>query len=153
MQLARFQAIASTCTFVQFGSLTAARLAEYDGTGRKSTPFFFDFHQIIRATSALLASCYPPRCLYQPHRHHHQHRTRRITSYCTTSHCPCECCANNSRSSLIFSPRHICYCPCCQQPHCHPHRHRTCRVAPYSTTTHCVTLECLVNVGVTVIVT
>jgi len=67
MQLARCEAFASVCAFVRFDSLTAARLAEYDGTGRKSTPFFFYFHQIIRVTSLLLASCYHPRFLYQPH--------------------------------------------------------------------------------------
>jgi len=159
MQLARCEAFASACAFVRFGSLTTARFAEYDGTGRKSTPFFFYFHHIIRATSALLASCYHPRCLLQPHRHphrhstrrvlmtstlpassfhrhrtrcvlmsstpaassFHRHRTHRVASYCTTSHCPCECCANNSRSSLIFSPRHICNRPCRWQPHRHPH--------------------------------
>jgi len=60
-----------------------------------------------------------------------------IAPYCTTSHCPCECCANNSRSSLIFSPLHICYYPCCQQPHRHPHRHRTCHTALYCTTSNC----------------
>ena len=153
MELARCQAFASACAFVRFGSLTAARLAEYNSTGRKSTPFFFYFHHMIRATSALLASCNHPPYQHQPHRHPHRHRTCCVVSYCTTSHCPCEYCSNNSQSSLIFLPRHICYRPCCRQPHCHPHRHRTCRVAPYSTTTHCVTLEHQVNVGVMVIVT
>jgi len=75
MQLARCQAFASACAFVRFGSLTTARLAEYDGTGRKTTPFFFYFHH---ATSELLASCYHPRCLHQPHRHPHQYRTCRV---------------------------------------------------------------------------
>jgi len=133
MQLARCQAFASACTSERFGSLTTARLAEYDGTGRKSTPFFFYFHHIIRATSALLASCYHLRCLHQPHRHPHRQRTRCVALYCTTSHYPCECCANNSRSSLIFSPRHICYRPCRQQPHRHPHSHRTRHVLMSST--------------------
>jgi len=149
-----------TCAFVWFGSLPTARLAEYNGTGCKSTAFFFYFHHIIHATSALLASCYHPCCLHQPHRHPHQYRTRRVlmsstppassfhrhrtrcvlmsstppassfhryrtrrvASYCTTSHCPWECCANNSRSLLIFTPRHICYRPCRhRQPHRHPH--------------------------------
>ena len=77
MQLARCQAFASACAFVWFGSLTTAQLAEYDGMGRKSTPFFFYFHHIIHATSALLASCYHLRCRHQPHRHPHQHHTRR----------------------------------------------------------------------------
>jgi len=44
MQLARCQAFASASAFVRFGSLTTARLAEYDGTGRKSTPFFLLLH-------------------------------------------------------------------------------------------------------------
>ena len=45
-----------------------------------------------------------------------------IASYCTTSLCPCGSCANNSQSSLIFTPCHICYRPCCHwQPHRHPH--------------------------------
>ena len=76
MQLARCQAFASACAFVQFGSLTTARLAEYDGT--KSTPFFFYFHHIICTTSALLPSCYHPRCRHQPHRHPYQYRTCRV---------------------------------------------------------------------------
>jgi len=38
--------------------------------------------------------------------------------------CPSESCANNSRSSSIFSPRLTCYHPRRQ----HPHRHRTCRI-------------------------
>jgi len=109
MQLARCQVFASACAFIRFGSLTTAQLAEYDGMGRKSTPFFFYFHHIIHVTSALLASCYHPRCLHQPHCDPHRQRTRRVASYCTTSHRPCECCANNSRSSLIFSLHHICY--------------------------------------------
>jgi len=136
MQLARCQAFASACAFVWFGSLTTARLAEYGGTGYKSTPFFFYFHHIICATSALLTSYYHPLCLHQPHRHPHRQRTRHVASYCTTSHCPCECCAKNSRSLLIFSPRHICYRPCRRQPHCHPHRLCTCRVVSYCTTSH-----------------
>jgi len=144
MELARCQAFASTCTFVWFGSLTAARLAEYNGTGHKSTPFSFYFHHIIHATSALLASCYHPRCQHQPHRHPHQHCTHCVASYCTTSHCPCECCSNNSRSSLLFLPRHICYRPCHRQPHCHPHRHRTRRVVLSCTTSHCP-CECYAN--------
>jgi len=109
MQLARCQAFASACASVRFGLLTTARLAEYDGTGRKSTPFFFYFHHIVHATSTLLASCYHPRCLHQPQRYPHRQRTRHVASYCTTSHCPCECYANNSRSSLIFLPPYICY--------------------------------------------
>jgi len=78
MQLARCQVFASPCAFVQFGLLTTARLAEYDGMGHKSTPFFFYFDHIIRATSALLASCYHPRCRHQPHYHPHQYRTCRV---------------------------------------------------------------------------
>jgi len=78
MQLARCQAFASTCAFVWFGSLTTAQLAEYDGTGRKSTPFFFYFHHIICATGTLLASCYHPRCRHQPHHHPHQYHTRHV---------------------------------------------------------------------------
>jgi len=144
MQLARCQAFASACTFVRFGSLTTAWLAEYDCMGRKSTPFFFYFHHIIRTPCALLASCYHPRCLHQPHRHPHRHHTCRVASYCTTSLCPCESCANNSRSSLIFSPCHICNHPCRRQPHRHSHRHRTHRVALYYTTSHCP-CECYAN--------
>jgi len=78
MQLARCQEFGSACTFVRFGSLTTAWLVEYEGTGRKSTPFFFYFHHIIHVTSALLTSCYDPRCRYRPHRHPHQYRTRRV---------------------------------------------------------------------------
>jgi len=78
MQLARCQAFDSACAFVRFGSLATAWLAEYDSTGHKSTPFFFYFHHIIRATSALLASCYHLRCRHQPHRHPHQYHTRRV---------------------------------------------------------------------------
>jgi len=78
MQLARCQAFASTCTFIRFGSLTTAQLAEYDDMGCKSTPFIFYFHHIIRVTSALHASCYHPRCLHQPHCHPHQYRTRHV---------------------------------------------------------------------------
>jgi len=68
----------SACAFVWFGSLTTARLAEYDSMGHKSTPFLFYFHHIIRTTSALLASCNHPRCRHQPHRHPHQYCTRRV---------------------------------------------------------------------------
>ena len=78
MQLARCQAFASTCAFVRFGSLTTARLAKFNGTGRKSTPFFFYFHHIIRATSALLTSCYYRCCRHQPYHHPHQYHTRRV---------------------------------------------------------------------------
>ena len=125
-------------------TLTTARLAEYDGTGRKSTPFFFYFHHIIRTTSALLASCYHSCCQHQPHRHPHRHRTHRVALYCTTSHCPAGGYTNNSRSSLIFLPHHICYRPCRRQPYHHSHRHRTHRIAPYCTTTHCPS-ECCAN--------
>jgi len=160
MQLAKFLVFASACTLVRFGSLTTARLAECDCTGRHSTHFFFYFHHIIRATSALLASSFHPCCRHEPHCHPHQYHTRRVlvdvihtagilfssTSYSSlldvihvarilfssisywscrvvlaTSHRRCECGANISRSSLIFSPHHICYRPCPQQPHRHAH--------------------------------
>jgi len=120
MQLGRCQAFASACAFVRFGSLTTARLAEYDGTGHKSTPFFFyilsSYHTCDQCTPRILLSSKLPASS-----HPHRHRTRRVASYCTTSHCPCECCVNNSRSSLIFSRRHICYHVCRRQPHRHLH--------------------------------
>ena len=43
-----------------------------------SPPLFFLFYHIIRTTSALLASCYHPRCRHQPHRHPHQYRTHHV---------------------------------------------------------------------------
>ena len=70
---------------------------------------------IVLVVSDLMSSM-PPALSF------HRYRTRRVMSYCTTSHCPCECCTNNSRSSLIFTPCHICYRPCRRwQPHRHPH--------------------------------
>jgi len=212
MQLSRCQVFASTCAFVQFGSLT--QLSLLNTTARAASPPLFSstyFHHIIRATSALLASCYHPHCMHQPHRHPHLYLTRRVlldvihaarilfsstsylsrrivqlpsvpvrealtihearrpsrriifaivfaagsltvifidivlvASYCTTSHCPCDSCANNSRSLLIFLPHHICYCPCRRQPHRHPHRHCTHCIALYCTTSHCP-CECCAN--------
>jgi len=79
-----------------------------------SMPLASSFHR--HRTRHILMSSMPPASSF------HRYRTRRVASYCTTSHCPCECCANNSRSSLIFTPHHICYRPCrCRQPHRHPH--------------------------------
>jgi len=72
------------------------------------------FHR--HRTRRVLRSSTPPASSF------YRYRIRRVASYCTTSHCPCECCANNSQSSLIFMPCHICYRPCRRwQPHCHPH--------------------------------
>ena len=108
---------------LSYGLACLPQLGLLNTTARVASPPLFSstyFHHIIRVTSALRASCYYPRCLHQPHHHPHRHRTHCVTSYCTTSHCPCECYANNSRSSLIFSPRHICNCPCRRQPHRHP---------------------------------
>ena len=101
-----------------------------------SMPSASSFHRYC--THRVLMLSMPPASSFQ------RYRTRRIASYCTTSHCPCECCANNSRSSLIFSLRHICYCPCHRQPHRHPHRHRTCHIASYCVISHCP-CECCAN--------
>ena len=79
-----------------------------------SMPPASSFHQ--HHTRRVLMSSTPPASSFHPY------RTHRVASYCTTSHCPCECCTNNSRSSLIFTPRHICYRLCRRrQPHHHPH--------------------------------
>ena len=73
--------------------------------------------------------------------HHLCHSCRRhplfidiilVVLYCTTSHCPCESCTNNSLSSSIFSPRLICFCPCHWQPYRHPDRHHTHHVELYN---------------------
>ena len=103
---------ASACAFVRFGTLTTARhayhssarlpqlgtlttapLAKYDGTGRNSTPFLFAFrHTPIALDASYLLSSTLRQNL---HRHPHRHRTRRVASYCTSSHCHLESCANN----------------------------------------------------------
>jgi len=51
-------------------------------TARAASPPLFSstyIHHIKRATSALLASCYHPCCLHQPHRHPHLYRNRRVS--------------------------------------------------------------------------
>jgi len=101
-----------------------------------STPLASSFHR--HRTHRVLMSSTPPASSFQ------RYHTCRVASYCTTSHCPGECCAKNSRSSLIFSLHHICYHPCHQHPQCHPNRHRTHHIASYCTTSHCP-CECCAN--------
>ena len=79
-----------------------------------STPPASSFHR--HRTRRVLMSSTPPASSF------HRYRTHRITSYCTTSHCLCACCTNNSRYSATVSPRHFSYRPCrCWQPHRHSH--------------------------------
>ena len=101
MQLRRRRLLAPALSYglarlPQLGTLTTAPHT-YHSSACKTRRHGLQFHPFFLRLSSYAHRTRPSYLLSSTvrHRHPHRHRTRRVASYCTTSHCHLESCANN----------------------------------------------------------